>query len=293
MREEHRVGIDYLHAVTQLLQRARQLHPTKVLYEAGELQWWWRTARTTDDHPQLFWFDDDGVPEAAVIMTQWSNRLALDSIVLPGAEPAWVAHVIERGLAHADASGFDAVELEVDRADDVLHGVLTGHGFAKKEDGLVESWLMAADRPSISELHEDYRLTSRSETQASPHPFITRGGADVEERLLQTSLYRPDLDLAIAHNDGPHAAHGLFWFDTVTGLGLVEPMRTEDDHQQRGLARHVLTSGIDRLAELGAERIKICFETDNAAARKLYLSVGFEPVKQTDIWSGSVSAPAG
>lgn len=37
-------------------------------------------------------------------------------------------------------------------------------------------------------------------------------------------------------------------------------MRTEDDHQRRGLARHVLTTGIGRLAESGAERIKICFE---------------------------------
>jgi GNAT superfamily N-acetyltransferase len=113
--------------------------------------------------------------------------------------------------------------------------------------------------------------------------MIERNGPDVEQHLLQTSLYRPDLDLVILDRDDNNAAHGLFWYDPETATGLVEPMRTEDDHQRRGLARHVLTSGIDLLAGAGAVRIKICFEPDNQAARHLYLSAGFEPVKQTDV----------
>ncbi len=53
----------------------------------------------------------------------------------------------------------------------------------------------------------------------------------------------------------------------------------------RGLARHVLTSGIERLAAQGATRIKICFEPGNPASRELYLDVGFRPVKQTDMFT--------
>ena len=79
--------------------------------------------------------------------------------------------------------------------------------------------------------------------------------------------------------------YGLFWFDPATATGLVEPMGTEDDHQRRGLARHLLTAGIDLLAEAGAVRIKIVFEPDNLASRGLYLSVGFEPVKETAVFS--------
>ncbi|MGH8945235.1 MAG: GNAT family N-acetyltransferase, partial [Acidimicrobiia bacterium] len=74
-------------------------------------------------------------------------------------------------------------------------------------------------------------------------------------------------------------------FDPETATGLVEPMRTEDDHQRRGLARYLLTAGIDLLAEAGAVRIKICFRPDNPASRGLYLSVGFEPVKQCAVVS--------
>jgi GNAT superfamily N-acetyltransferase len=294
LREEHRVGLDYLEAVTALLQRVRSAHPTKGLYEAADLQWWWRTPRSTDSVAQLFWFDHLGRPAAAVIATDWANRMALDPIVMPDAPPDWVAHVMERGLAHARDSGFDAVGLEVDPADDVLRDVLVGHGFAIEEDGLVETWLAVDARPAISPLHEDYRLSTRVDTVRRPHHMINakRNHPDVEARLRQTSLYRADLDLVVHDRRDGVAAYGLFWFDPDTATGLVEPMRAEDDHQRRGLARHVLTTGLERLAEAGAERIKICYEPDNPAARDLYLSVGFEPVRQTVVFSGRLSERA-
>ncbi len=299
MREEHRVGIHYLEAVTALLQRARNAHPTKGLFEAADLQWWWRTPRSTDHLPQLFWFDHLGRPEAAVIATAWQDGIALAPIVMPDATPDWVAHVIERGLAHAGASGFGTVDLEVDLADDVLREVLIDQGFAMAGNGtdgssvsvsVVEAWLDAEARPEVAPLHAEYRLSSRIDTTPRPHHMIDRGGPDVEPRLRQTSLYRPDLDLLVLEHSNSVAAYGLFWFDPETATGLVEPMRTEHDHQRRGLARHLLTTGIDLLAEAGALRIKICFEPDNPASRGLYLSIGFEPVKQTAVFSRPTGA---
>ncbi len=229
-----------------------------------------------------------------MIATAWGDGLALDPLLLPDATPDWIAHVIGRGLDHASASGFEDVQLEVDSADEVMREVLVGHGFAIKEPGLVESWIAAGERPEISPLHDGYRLSSRVDTMGSPHHMIStkRNHVDVEPRLLQTSLYRPDLDLVVQDSHGDTAAYGLFWYDAETATGQVEPMRTEDDHQGRGLARHILTTGIDRLAEAGAKRIKICFEQDNPAAEHLYLSVGFEPVKQTEMYSGPTSVVA-
>lgn len=292
LREQHLVGIRYLDAVTALLQRVRSVHPTAGLYEAADLQWWWRVPRATDDVGQLFWFDDLGRPEAAVIVTDWADRVALDPIVMPGATPDWVAHVMDRGLAHAGECGFDAVDLEVDRDDDVLREVLVGHGFAIGGDGMVETLLAADARPEISPLHEDYRLSSRADTMRRPHHMVGRSGPDVGPRLRQTSLYRPDLDLVVLDRRDSVAAYGLFWFDPETATGLVEPMRTVHDHQRRGLARHILTTGIDLLADAGAARIKVCFKPDNPAARDLYLGVGFRPVRETVVFAGRVGARA-
>ena len=285
-REEHRVGLDASEAGTALLQRRRRAHPTKGLFEAADLQWRWRTERSSDSLPQLFWFDEFGRPEAAAIVTDWTRAIALDPLVMPDATPEWVAHVIGRGLEHAGNAGFERVELEVDRADAVSREVLAGHGFAIEDDGLVETWLSADGRPAISPLATGYRLTDRAGTALPPHHMISRSGAEVENRLRQTSLYRSDLDLVVLDDFGNAAAYGLFWREPETATGLVEPMRTEDEHQRRGLARHVLTAGIDRLVTAGANRIKICFEPGNPASSALYLSVGFEPTAQTDLFAG-------
>lgn len=292
LREQSLVGLEYLEAVTRLLQRVRSAHPTAGLWEAADRQWSWRTPRSTDDLPQLFWFDGDGQPAAAVITTYSEHGVGFDPMFIPDPTPDQVAHVVSRGLAHAADSGIEQVDLEVDRADDVLRDVLFDHGFAVKESGAVEAWLSARARPEISPIQEDYRLSTRADSTRCPHHMTSseRNHPDIEERLRQTSLYRPDLDLVVHDQHDNVAAYGLFWHDPVTATGLVEPMRTEDDHQRRGLARHVLTAGVALLAGAGAERIKIVYDPDNPASGHLYRSVGFEPHRSTDVLAGPTTS---
>lgn len=294
MQEQLRVGLRCLESASALLRRIRSMHPTAGSLEAADLQWWWRSPRSTDNIPQLFWFDGQGRPEAAVIATDWGDEVALDVIVMPDASPDEVAHVVERGLAHAAACGFEAVSVVIDAADDVMRAVLAGHGFAIDHDAsplsIVTAWLAADARPSIRPLREDHRLLRRLDTMDRPHHMIRRSGPNVEARLRQTPLYRADLDLLILEAHDGVAAYALFWFDPETATGLVEPMRTEDEHQRRGLARHLLAAGIQRLTEAGAARIKLCFSPGNPAARDLYLGVGFVPEKQTVVLTGRAGA---
>lgn len=282
LQEETRVGLAALEMVTTLLRRRRADHPTAGPYEAADHQWAWRRPRATDGSPQLFWLDD-GRPVAAAIAIEDGDEVLLDVVVLPDAAPALVAEVAERGLAHAAALALGPTVLEVAEDDTVLADVLVAHGFAVTGPGVVECWLDVADRPPVAALTDGYRLASRAETLDRPH-HMTHAGRnhpDAEPRLRQTSLYRADLDLVVLAPDDTVAAYGLFWSDPVSATGLVEPMRTEDDHQRHGLARHVLTAGLDRLAAAGAERVKICFEADNPASSHLYPSVGFVPDRST------------
>jgi GNAT superfamily N-acetyltransferase len=286
MQERLLTGIHYLEAATTLLRRVRAAHPTAGTLEAADLQWWWRTPRSTDDLPQLFWFDRSGHPEAAVVATDWGDGIALDPILVPNATPDRVAYVIERGLAHAGELGFGAVDIVIDRADHAMRETLVRRGFVDENAEQLEvvvAWLEAAARPAVGPLCEGYRSCSRRDAMHRTHHLIARNGPEVEARLRQTSLYRHDLDLLVLDDRDAVAAYGLFWFDPDTATGLVEPMRTEDDHQRRGLARHVLTKGVDLLAAAGATRIKVCFRPGDEAARELYLGVGFVPDKQTAV----------
>lgn len=293
MQEQVRSGLDYLETITTLLQRTRNAHPTKGLYEAAEPQWWWSVERPTDSIDQLFWLDEDGEPAAAVTATDFRVRSSavytqpvLLVSVMPDATAEWVAHVVQRGLEHASAYGFQSVELEVDQEDAVLRDVLLSHGFSVEGEALVECWLDAEARSPVTATPDGYRLLSRTETTSQPHHMADDSRPMVEARLQETSLYQADLDLVMFDAEDNPAAYGMFWYDPATEVGVVEPMRTHDDHQQRGLARHILTAGIDRLADAGAKRISIGYEPDNPASGHLYRSVGFVPHRTNDTMSG-------
>ena len=65
----------------------------------------------------------------------------------------------------------------------------------------------------------------------------------------------------------------MLWHDTITGVGLVEPVRVEEEFARRGLARAMLTAGLERLVPLGARRAKISFGEE--ATERLYRNLGF------------------
>jgi predicted N-acetyltransferase YhbS len=273
--------MSYLTEVTALLQRARKEHPTKGLWEAADRQWWWRTPRSTDDQPKPFWYDERG-PVAAAVTNEWSSATWLDLITLPSMKVSLIREVFERGQAlTADLPSF---EMLVDDDDEALIGLLGDAGF-RGESGDVTAWMGAATPPDVNMLADGYSLHSRAGNASTVHHFAQRNGPEVENRLRQTSLYRPDLDLFVVDHHGEVVAYGLFWNDPATGVGLVEPMRTEQPHQGRGLARHVLTTGIHKLVAAGSERIKVSYEADNPPAVALYLGAGFEPTMTCSLWS--------
>lgn len=160
------------------------------------------------------------------------------------------------------------------RDDDLeLLGLLAGAGFVADDDRSGITWMNAQERPDVAALPEGFVLVDRAEETSKPHPMRRRSGEGVEARLRQCSLYEPALDLAVEAVDGQAAGYALFWFDPVTEVGIVEPMRVEDAYQRRGLARAMLTAGLGRLAKRGARRLKVGYSTD--VARGLYVGAGF------------------
>jgi len=267
-------GLDALDLVTALLHRVRTTDPKAGLWEAADFHWWWRKPRRSDSVDQTFWLDDAG-PVGAVMLTDWGAFWGCDPLVLPTADRDLVDRVWSAAMEriHASDIGGEAVEIRVRDDDSVAVSRLARAGFAVTDERGAVTWMNAGDQPGPIHPPPSFELVDRATSHGDPHWLAARGGPDVESRLHETALYDPALDLAIRAPDGRIAAYGLFWFDPVTRVGLVEPMRTEEGWQRRGLGRSVLTNGLDRLAQRGATRLKVGW--GSAPGRALYLSTGF------------------
>lgn len=277
-------GRDALLSATALLQRARRADSRAGVWEAADVQWWWREPRRSDLVQQLFWMDADG-PVGGVLLTSWrDDRWQCDPILVPGVPRPEPEAVWDRALSDVVAQADGTIEVPVRDDDIAFTELVSGSGFAAGE-GDATAWIDAEDRPGGRPLPEGYVLVDRMQRMGTPHPLRRRNGDAVQDRLGRCTLYDPELDLAVESADGLVAGYSLYWFDPVTQVGLVEPVRVEDEHQRRGLARAMLAEGIDRLARKGARRVKISYGTEAAGA--LYRSVGFEPTSTTTWWQGT------
>jgi ribosomal protein S18 acetylase RimI-like enzyme len=272
VREVRASGLESLGLATELLQRARVTDPEAGLWEAADLQWWWRTPRRSDAIDQVFWIDDEG-PVAGVVLTDWGRAWGCDPLVVPSATVP-VAAVWTRAVEAIDGLGLEAVEVLARDDDFELLRLLAGAGFVADDKRSGITWMDVANRPGVVALPEGFALVDRALGLTGPHPMRRRSGEGVDVRLGQCSLYDPALDLAVETADGEIAGYALFWFDPVTKVGLVEPMRVEDAYQRRGLARAMLSAGLDRLAKRGARRLKVGYASD--VARGLYIGAGFQ-----------------
>jgi predicted N-acetyltransferase YhbS len=281
LREIQASRLEYLTLITDLLQRARLADPEAGLWEAADLQWWWRTPRSSDEIEQVFWVDDEG-PVAAVALTDWEQGWGCDPIVMPAVGVPLDA-VWARALEAIDALELETVDVLVRDDDLELRDLVMRSGFVAAEDRYGITWMDAEERPPVAALPDRFVLVDRTVRTATPHPMRRRNGDAVEQRLQQCSLYDPTLDLAIEAASGDVAGYALFWFDPVTEVGLVEPMRVEDAYQRRGLARAMLTAGLDRLARRGARRLKVGYGSE--AGRQLYVGSGFRVTSTSRAYS--------
>jgi len=106
-----------------------------------------------------------------------------------------------------------------------------------------------------------------------------------EGMLLGVEVDAPDHIIATCHavlepghpnpDGSPHA-----WISNVT----VDP-----DFRGRGIARRMLTAGIEHLRSRGATSITLGVDADNPAPFRLYQSVGFEVASSQEAWDKVLS----
>ncbi len=262
-------GLDRLSATTRILQRARIADPRGGMWEAADVQWWRGRPRDTDDLALPVWYDDVG-PVAACGLTATGESWQVDVFAQPTGTDVAAVWATTMDIAERHHRG--PLEMLVHDDDELLINLARRSGFVATNDLSGTAWMDVGARPRVEQV-DGFTLVDRRTQYDVPHPMIARNGPTIESRLSECSLYDPTLDLAVLDHRGTLAGYALFWFDATTSVGLLEPMRVEEGFQRRGLARVLLTNGVERLSAKGAQRIKVGFSTEGA--RALYLGCGF------------------
>jgi len=94
-------------------------------------------------------------------------------------------------------------------------------------------------------------------------------------RLRAAPHYLPELDLVAVASDGSFAASCICWPDRVNGSGELEPVGTHERFRGQGAGKALMLDALRRLRALGAHTARVTSFGDNAAATRLYTSVGF------------------
>src|SRR4051794_10777788 len=140
MRREFLHGLDRLNATSQVLQRARQVDPRRGMWEAADVQWWWRRPRATDELALPVWFDDVG-PVAAAGLTAWNDRWQVDVFAVPSIvdqAEVWAA-TLQSGTDH----GPDALEVLLHEDDAPMMDLAIQSGFSLTSEVSGSSWMDA------------------------------------------------------------------------------------------------------------------------------------------------------
>jgi ribosomal protein S18 acetylase RimI-like enzyme len=224
-----------------------------------------------------FWTIDYAYhPQAATTLHQqilaWADERAQQIVDTPSGRPMWFVNVFTD---------------QQDRIHD-----LEAAGFASQADVGENSWTKVL-------LRRSGKLPIKG--RSAPDGFTIRSLAGTDEiaayvalhqatfqsknmtaawrqRTLERPEYIANLDLVAVAPDGRLAAFCICWLDRKSTGGLrgqIEPLGVHEGFRNRGLGHCILSEGLRRLQQHGADSVYV--ETDNYRdeAFALYESVGF------------------
>ena len=134
MREVRASVLDSLTLATQLLQRVRMEDAEAGLWEAADVQWWWRKPRASDRVDEVFWVDEDG-PCAGILLTD----------LIQGRHNPWTKF-------------YDPSRKPI--AGRAWRNFLSENANVGKE--YVQDWLLGGDQPDVQHLQPDEGTIVRS-----------------------------------------------------------------------------------------------------------------------------------
>jgi GNAT superfamily N-acetyltransferase len=137
---------------------------------------------------------------------------------------------------------------------------------------------------SISSLAEDsnpqkvHRLLYRGFNHGDePEESCDDGIAD-REFMQSAPNFDPLLNVVAVAPNGDWVSYCGMWYESNGKYGYVEPVATDPDYRLRGIGKAVVTEGIRRCKQMGAEVAYV------GSTQPVYLSIGFRQVYTLEKW---------
>jgi len=229
------------------------------------------------------WFHDD-------LSTEWQVRPAdqwqgLEDEMLTWVETRWLETVNDPATPRERIRD---LRTGTRLADTRKAAFLEQHGFVKDPNSFVQFLRpLDASRPiAQSTLLDGFVVRSVNDeseaaNRASAHREAFHPSRVTDEayaHLMRMPEYDRNLDIVAVSPDGVIASYALAWMDAANKIGEFEPVGCRVAFRQRGLTRAVLLEGLRRMQARGAETALVWAKSSNAAAIRLYESVGFQRV---------------
>lgn len=285
-------GFQDLYAMLDLLSEGCRANNGTHYVHRGDLQWW---LFYTDIPQELWqsrirlWMDADRLIGWALLSLEDD---AFDVYTLPALRGSAQENEMLSSVVD-EMSQLDALKNDwVDDDDEIRIPWFERNGFKAAEDHMVyfsRSLPGPLDGPALADgfslrASRGDEADARLRAVASHAAF--KSGMQFDKywlrtlRFVQSPVYVKEHEIFVMAPTGDVAAYCIIWTDELTKVGHFEPVGTHPDYQRKGLGKSLLFEGLRRLKSESMTVADVCTNHDNAAAIRLYESVGFQKAKR-------------
>lgn len=284
-------GMHDLYAMLDLLAEGRKADNGTYYIHRGDLQWWLFYTDVPQETWQSqirLWFEKDRLIGWVLLSP---DEYAFDVYTAPHLRGDAREHEMFAWAVDQLSAMDNAQSVWVAEDDDVRIRWMEESGFTPDQKHLIlfkRSLSGPLDMPALpkgfslrpSRGIEDARLRSVTSHAAfgSSKPFEEYWPRTL--RFMQSPVYVPEHEIFVVSPNGEIAAFCIIWTDERSRSGQFEPVATHPNFQRMGLGKSLLFEGLRRLKSEGMNEACVCTNDDNAAAIRLYESVGFQKAKR-------------
>jgi mycothiol synthase len=287
-------GPDDLYAMLDLLSEGCRANNGTHYVHRGDLQWWLFYTDTPQELWQScirLWMDAD-----ADRLIGWAllspEEDAFDVYTVPALRGSSQENEMLRSTVDEMSQLDELNNVWVAEDDEVRIQWFERNGFKVAEDHMVYFTRSLSGPLNGPALPEGFTLRAScgderdARLRAVTSHVAFKSGMNFETywhrtlRFMQSPVYVKEHEIFVMAPTGEVAAYCIVWTDELTRVGHFEPVGTHPDYQRRGLGKSLLFEGLRRLKSEGMYAADVCTNHDNAAAVRLYESVGFQKAKR-------------